>query len=58
MKTIELTASEIRTLECFLYSNPCSNGCAYPEMQRSKKDCEECKLTKDMYSIMEKLDIL
>ena len=58
MKTIKLTASEIRTLKCFLYSNPCSSGCAYQEMQRSKKDCEECKLTKDMHSIIDKLEIL
>ena len=56
MKTIKLTASEIRTLECFLWSNPCSSGCAYPEMQKSKKSCDECKLTKDLYSILEKLD--
>ena len=58
MKTIELTTDEIRTLKCFLYSNPCVSGCAYPEMQRSKKDCAECKLTKDMYSIIAKLDVL
>ena len=58
MKTIKLTTGEIRSLKCFLYSNPCSSGCAYPEMQKSKKDCEECKLTKDMHSIMAKLDIL
>ena len=58
MKTIKLTTGEIRSLKCFLYSNPCSSGCAYPEMQKSKKDCEECKLTNDIYSIMAKLDIL
>lgn len=58
MKTVKLTASEIRTLECFLRDNPCSSGCAYPEMQNSRKDCDECKLTKDKYSIMEKLDLI
>lgn len=56
MKTIKLTASEIRTLERFLWVNPCLNGCAYPKMQNSKKSCDECKLTKDKYSIIEKLD--
>ena len=56
MKTVKLIASEIRTLECFLWSNPCSDGCAYPEMQNSKKNCDECKLTKDKYSIIEKLN--
>ena len=56
MKTIKLTASEIRTLERFLWANPCLNGCAYPEMQNSKKSCDECKLTKDKYSIIEKID--
>lgn len=57
LKTIKLTASEIRTLKYFLYSNPCSSGCAYPEMQSSKKDCAKCKLRKDMYSIMTKLEV-
>lgn len=56
MKTIKLTASEIRTLERFLHANPCLNGCAYPKMQNSKKSCDECKLTKDKYSMIEKLD--
>ena len=56
MKTIKLTASEIRTLERFLWANPCLNCCAYPKMQNSKKSCDECKLTKDKYSIIEKLD--
>ena len=56
MKTIKLTASEIRTLERFLYANPCLNGCAYPKMQNSKKSCDDCKLTKDKYSMIEKLD--
>lgn len=58
MKTVKLTASEIRTLDCFLWSNPCSMGCAYPEMQKSRKSCDECKLTKDKYSIMKKLDLI
>lgn len=58
MKTIKLTASEIRTLECFLDANPCSSACAYPDMQKSKKSCYECRLTKDMCSIMKKLDLI
>lgn len=58
MKTIKLTASEIRSLYCFLWSNPCSNGCAYPEMQKSRKSCDECKLIKDKHSITEKLDLI
>ena len=56
MKTVKLTASEIKSLECFLWSNPCSNGCVYPKMQKSKKSCDECKLTKDKHSIIGKLD--
>lgn len=58
MKTIKLTASEIRAIDCFLQSNPCSSGCVYPEMSKSKKSCDECKLNKDKYSIMEKLELL
>lgn len=57
MKTVKLTASEIRSIELFLSANPCMSGCAYPEMQKSKKDCDECKLTKDMHSILEKLNL-
>ena len=58
MKTIKLKASEIRSLEHYLYSNPCEAGCAYPEMNNSKKSCEECKLNKDRQSIMEKLNLI
>lgn len=58
MKKITLTASEIRTLEHYLYANPCEAGCAYPEMNNSRKTCEECKLNKDRNSILEKLDLI
>lgn len=58
MKTVKLTASEIRSLEHFLYSNPCEARCVYPEMQKSRKSCEECKLNKDKNSILEKLDLI
>ena len=33
-------------------------ACAYPDMQKSKKSCYECRLTKDMCSIMKKLDLI
>lgn len=58
MKKVILTASEIRTLEHYLYSNPCESGCVYPEMNNSKKNCEECKLNKDKNSILEKLNLI
>lgn len=58
MKTVKLTASEIRSLFYYLESNPCESGCAYPEMNNSRKSCEECKLQKDRNSILEKLDLL
>lgn len=58
MKNIKFTASEIRTLENFLWTNPCSSGCVYPEMRKSKKSCEDCKLTKDKHSIMKKLELI
>lgn len=58
MKTVKLTANEIRAIEAGLWSNPCRSGCAYPEMQNSRKSCDECKLTEARDSIMEKLDLL
>lgn len=58
MKHIKLTASEIRSLEHYLYGNPCQAGCVYSEMQNSKKDCKDCKLEKDRGSILEKLNLI
>jgi len=55
MKTITLTANEIKALKAQLFANPCSSGCVYEEMQNSKKDCNECKFTKDIESFCEKL---
>lgn len=55
MKTITLTAKEIRALEAQLFINPCSSGCVYEEMQNSKKDCDKCPFTKAIESICEKL---
>lgn len=58
MKIVNLTASEIRSLEHFLWSNPCSCGCVYPEMTNSRKSCNECKLNIDRYKILEKVGLL
>ena len=58
MKTVKLTVGEIRALGYFLSNNPCSSGCCYVEMQNSDKDCDNCKLTKDRDSILEKLGLL
>ena len=58
MKNIKLTASEIRSIFYYLESNPCESGCAYPEMNNSRKNCDECKLTKDKESIMKKLNLI
>ena len=58
MKAIILTTSEIRSLQHYLYSNPCESGCVYPEMNNSRKSCEECKLNMDKNSILEKLDLI
>lgn len=58
MKTVKLTASEIRSLEHFLWSNPCSCGCVYPEMKNSRKSCGECKLNIDKNNILEKVGLL
>jgi len=58
MKTIELTDTEIRALDEVLWTNPCESGCAFQEMQNKKNmNCEECKLTKALNSIADKLGL-
>ena len=57
IKTIKLTAKELRALESILWAtNPCESGCAYPEMEKSKRDCIDCELPKSISSIMNKLE--
>ncbi len=58
MKIIKLTQKEIRAIDTYMSSNPCHSGCAYGEMQNSKKDCDECKLEDAKISILEKLDLI
>jgi hypothetical protein len=58
MKTLELTKDEIELLQLLIWENPCSSGCALEDMINSKKDCPECRLTKTMSSLMEKIEKL
>lgn len=58
MKTVTLTANEIRAIGEFLWANPCDSGCAYSEMKKSKKECDECKLTQARDSILVKLNLI
>lgn len=57
MKTITLTAKEIKALTCQLFANSCSSGCVYEKMQNSKKNCDDCEFTKDIHSVRNKLGI-
>ena len=57
MKTIKITAKEERLLEELLWCNPCNSGCAYREMNSSRKSCDECELTKSKNSLMKKLGL-
>ena len=49
MKTVKLTAEEIRTLEHYLYTNPCTATCVLDHMPRLPKlnsgvyNCNACK---------------
>ena len=71
MKTVTLTAEEIRMLEIQLVANPCSAGCPLDHMPRlPKKDgVAECFATKDngeyicplqraLWSVQEKLGLV
>lgn len=55
MKTIKLTAKEIRALKEQLDANACSSGCAFEEMQRSRKNCDECEFPQLIESIIKKI---
>lgn len=53
---IEFTKKEIRALHAVLWANPCNSGCVYEEMDKSKKDCNDCELTKSIISITNKIE--
>lgn len=57
MTTLELSDKEVRALkELLVYSKEaCSSGCAFSEMQKSKKDCDKCDYPKAIANIEEKL---
>ena len=57
MVTLTLSDKEARALkELLVYSNSaCSSGCAFPEMQKSRKGCEKCDYPKAIANIEEKL---
>lgn len=57
MKTIQLSEKEVRALTALLmdWRAACSSGCAFPEMQKSKKGCERCDYPKAITAIEEKL---
>jgi hypothetical protein len=57
MITLKLTKQEERALQALLWCNPCRSGCAWEEMEKSKKDCDECILSKAIQSIQDKLDV-
>lgn len=54
---LELNSKERRALEALLnYSYAaCRNGCVYPEMQNSKKGCDNCQFVRDVDSLINKL---
>ena len=56
MKTIKLSAKEIRALNEQLYANACSSCCAFKEMQNSRKDCDECEFPALIESIRNKIN--
>ena len=57
MKNISLTKSEVTSLSLILWisEKACSSGCIYADMGKSKLDCKECRYTKDMESIIDKI---
>ena len=54
-KTVELTETDLKVLNIYLWENPCSCGCAYEEIQKKKIDCDDCPFTEDALKLREKL---
>ncbi len=53
---ISLNENEERALSEILWSvSACSSGCCYEEMEKSKKDCDECPFTEAIWSLREKV---
>lgn len=61
MKNINLTKSEVETLEAHLRLNPCSSRCLLNYKRISCNDIDEngnykCKIRRDVQSILNKLN--
>jgi hypothetical protein len=57
MKTITFTQKEINILSTYLWSDPCSHGCAVEKIKKGK-NCDECEFTIISQTIMKKLGII
>lgn len=57
IKTFTFTEKELRALKEVVFYGYliCSDGCVYPQMQNSKKDCDECEFTININNILGKL---
>jgi len=57
LRTLSFTVQEEITLIEILHNHSaCSSGCVFEEMEDSHIDCDECKLTASVFSILEKLE--
>jgi len=53
---ISLTENEERALSEILWSiSACIGGCCYEEMEKSKKNCDECPFTEAIWSLRKKI---
>lgn len=56
LTTLCISKNEERALSEILWSiSACSNGCCYEEMEKSKKDCDECLFTEAIWSLRKKV---
>jgi hypothetical protein len=55
---LNLTKSEVTSLMLLLWfsEKACSSGCIYLDMEKNKLNCKDCRYTRDMKSIMNKLE--
>lgn len=56
--TLELDKNQLRALSYLVDENPCNSGCCYNEMEKSKKDCDNCKFTKAQFELIQKIESL
>ena len=57
---IDLNKNELEVLKILLDNSiaTCRSGCVYPEIQDSRIECRECKYTKGIERLRDKVEVI